>query len=278
LILEHHMAASRLGFSDLYTPLDRITSFNTSLRNGTLPELSFLANIILPLVKAYIDKNDFEVAKIVRKHSPLLDKRSFEDKGNNQSELIIVAEKAVDALLELWDNGKSPLCIDVVKSIKNSGLFGISENFEDVLNDSEPNEKVTALRESLNTPFTQLEQYASYVNGNTQFATHQGIKGLEFPRVVVIMGDEEAKGFLFSYEKLFGAKEKSETDIKNESEGRDTSIARTTRLFYVACTRARESLAVIAFTQNAESVKKTVIENGWFMQEEIQIVNLMKSK
>ena len=47
--------------------------------------------------------------------------------------------------------------------------------------------------------------------------------------------------YFFSYEKLFGVKLKTETDIKNEREGKDNSITRTTRLFYVACTRAQKS-------------------------------------
>lgn len=107
---------------------------------------------------------------------------------------------------------------------------------------------------------------------NTRFATHQGVKGLEFPRVMVIMDDAGSKGFLFSYEKLFGAKSKTDTDIKNELEGKDTTIMRTTRLFYVACTRAQKSLAIIAYTENPDVVKKTAIENKWFIEEEVVLL------
>jgi DNA helicase-2/ATP-dependent DNA helicase PcrA len=120
--------------------------------------------------------------------------------------------------------------------------------------------------------FDKLERYSAYVTDNTQFATHQGVKGLEFPRVMVIMDDTEAKGFLFSYEKLFGAKSKTETDIKNEHEGKDTGIMRTTRLFYVACTRAEKGLAVVAYTENKRAVKDTAISNGWFSKEEIELL------
>lgn len=54
--------------------------------------------------------------------------------------------------------------------------------------------------------FAQLIIYWDYVNDDSQFSIHQDIKGLEFDRVSVIMDDESAGGFLFSYEKLFGAK------------------------------------------------------------------------
>ena len=86
------------------------------------------------------------------------------------------------------------------------------------------------------------------------------------------MDDSEAKGFLFSYEKLFGVIPKTSTDLKNEQEGRDNSIARTTRLFYVACSRAEKSLAVIAYTGNKDLVQKTAIENGWFLNEEVIVL------
>ena len=104
------------------------------------------------------------------------------------------------------------------------------------------------------------------------FATHQGVKGLEFPRVMVIMDDAQARGFLFSYEKLFGAKAKTDTDIKNEREGKDTSLTRTARLFYVACTRAQESLAVVAYSEDIDSVKNTAMSNSWFTRDEIYIL------
>lgn len=89
---------------------------------------------------------------------------------------------------------------------------------------------------------------------------------------MVVLDDAEARGFLFSYEKLFGAKEQTDTDLKNEQEGKDTSNRRTARLFYVACTRAMESLAVVAYSENPELVKSTALRNGWFSEEEILIV------
>ena len=86
---------------------------------------------------------------------------------------------------------------------------------------------------------------------------------------MVIIDDSEAKGFMFSYDKLFGVKNLSETDINNMAEGKETSINRTQRLFYVTCTRAKKSLAVVMYTNNPEKVKEEVIQKGWFKEEEI---------
>lgn len=274
LILEHHMAASRFGFADLYMPLNNSGKFDTSLRDGSITELSILSKIVSPLVTAYQSGNDFEVAKIVRKNSPLLNKEAFASELGDQTKMLEKAETAVEALMHLWADDKIPSCLEVLKSIRDTGLFKVGSRVGELLTEFSQgeNEKVTALRNALSVPFYELEKYSSYVTDNTRFATHQGVKGLEFPRVMVIMDDAQARGFLFSYEKLFGAKAQSDTDVKNKREGKDTSIKRTARLFYVACTRAQKSLAVVAYTENMESVKDTALSNCWFSEDEIYML------
>lgn len=274
LILEHHMAASRFGFSELYMPLSNSKKFDTSLREGSIPELSILSKLVFPLLVAYQSGNDFEVAKIIRKNSPLLNKEVFITGLNNQVELLKKAEEAVELLMKLWNDGKVPTCLEVLKSIRDTGLFKVGNRVDEVLADysQDENEKITALRTALSAPFYELERYALYVSDNTRFATHQGVKGLEFPRVMVILDDAQARGFLFSYEKLFGVKAQSDTDEKNAHDGKDTSITRTARLFYVACTRAKKSLAIVAYTENEEMVRDTALANGWFLENEIYIV------
>ncbi|MCM1506337.1 MAG: AAA family ATPase [Ruminococcus flavefaciens] len=274
LILEHHMAASRFGFSNLYTPLNESGKFDTALRDGSIAELSILAKMVLPLVKAYQEKNDFEVAKIVRKYSPLLDKKTFAANIKSQAEMLQNADNATESLMKLWSDDKEPSCLDVLRSVRDTGLFEVSSRVDDLLTEqyAGENQKIIALRMALSASFSELESYSLYVTDNTCFATHQGVKGLEYPRVMVIMDDAQARGFLFSYEKLFGAKTESDTDLKNKREGKDTSITRMARLFYVACTRAQNSLAVVAYTEDVDSVKNTALSNNWFSEDEIIIL------
>lgn len=47
----------------------------------------------------------------------------------------------------------------------------------------------------MSVPFYEVERYALYISDNKRFAIHQGVKGLEFPRVMVILDDAQAKGF-----------------------------------------------------------------------------------
>jgi len=119
-------------------------------------------------------------------------------------------------------------------------------------------------RLALEAPFDQIERYDSYVRGVSQFDTHQGVKGLEFPRVMVVISDEEARGFMFVYEKLFATKAKSRTDLENEAAGKETTIDRTRRLFYVTCSRAEQSLAVVFYTTVPTLARDEMIKQEWF--------------
>ena len=61
----------------------------------------------------------------------------------------------------------------------------------------------------------------------------------------------------------------TDTDRRNQAEGKGSSVIRTMRLFYVTCTRAKQSLALIAYTDDVNAVKKTVLSNNWFFEDEI---------
>ena len=86
---------------------------------------------------------------------------------------------------------------------------------------------------------------------------------------MVILDDNEARGFMFSYEKLLGAKALTNTDHKNRLEGKDTSQDRTRRLLYVTCSRAQRSLAVIVYTKEADKVASYLSDVGWFEDYEV---------
>ena len=82
------------------------------------------------------------------------------------------------------------------------------------------------------------------------------------------MDDSEARGFRFSYEKLFGAKQES----NKKDPTKETSIDRTRRLFYVTCSRAEDSLALIAYTSQPEHVRNHILKEGWFEDNEIELI------
>ncbi|MDH5752888.1 MAG: ATP-dependent helicase, partial [Deltaproteobacteria bacterium] len=241
---------------------------------------------VLPLVEAMRKGDEFAAAAVIRRQSPLLDKKLLKSAGAEQPQMLRKAQESVDALMSLWRDGATPLLRDVLRLVSEHNLFELPENLrtiaarEDLEGEKQDDEDTTdkvdeviaAWEKCLEAPFSQMVAYAEYLADRSPFTTHQGVKGLEFPRVMVIIDDDEARGFLFSYDKLTGAKPKSSTDIKNEQEGKETSIDRTRRLFYVTCSRAEESLAIVAYSPEPEQVKTHVLEQGWFEENEIKVI------
>ena len=284
LTLEHHMAARRGGFDRFFEPLYRIGSFKTGLRDGTLNGVAFFAQQVLPLVQAMQSEDRFEVARVVKKYSPIVSPERLSESTTSLRK-IREAGSSVESMFSLWDDGADPVLLDVLKEIGHQGLFGIPDVFAPILfyadtqgEEGEPspadaeedrNLAVDAWREALSVPFSQFEAYVEYISDKSPFGTHQGIKGLQFPRVMVILDDNEARGFMFSYEKLLGAKALTNTDEKNRLEGKDTSVDRTRRLFYVTCSRAQRSLAVIVYTKEADKVASYMCRVGWFEDQEV---------
>jgi DNA helicase II / ATP-dependent DNA helicase PcrA len=281
-----------MGFIEMFGPLYQVDRFSTGLLDGTLPSLRFFTQLILPLVKAKQCGDEFKVARIVRQSSPYLSKESLKSNMDNQLINIKKARDSVNQLLSLWEKGNKPRFIDVLRNIAQTGLFTIPDSLipianrteeEQILAEKSVNEQseedddkdieLNASDKALLTSFMQIEPYEMYVSGKAKFGTHQGVKGREFPRVMVIIDDNEARGFMFSYEKLFGAKEPTQTDLKNEQEGKDNSFDRTRRLFYVTCSRAEKSLAIVAYTESPEKVKSFVLSKGWFEKDEVICIN-----
>jgi len=287
LILEHHMAARRMGFLEMFQALYQVEGLQTGLRDGSLSGLRLFSELVSPVLKARARGDEFAVAAIVRKASPLLGRAAFMAAGSDQRGQIKKAREAVDELMKLWSNDGNPLFRDVLKCIARSNLFEIPDALQPMAlrpdvaaevadgkaAEEDPADPVQMAWESfLDTPFIQIERYASYVSGQATFETHQGVKGREFPRVMVIMDDAEARGFLFNYEKLFAAKEKTKNDLDNERDGKETGIDRTRRLFYVTCSRAQKSLALVAYTSRADKLREYVLREGWLDENEIVVV------
>lgn len=274
LILEHYMAASRLNFLNLFLPLYKNKKIAQSVLDGSLPEAKIFSKIVFPMIDANRAGNKFEVAKIIKRYSSLLGKDTLQKADINQRHCLQIANEAKESLCRLFEGETMPTCIDVLKEIARTRIFNLSERMIRVVSDceSEQDAVVETLKQALSTSVNEMRNYCLYAEGKTAFSTHQGVKGLEYPRVMVIMDDAEAEGNLFSYEKLFGAKEMSDTDFDNGKQGKDNSISRTRRLFYVACTRAKDSLALVAYTQDKESVKQSVLDNKWFAESEVEFI------
>lgn len=280
LALEHMMSARRFGFEQFLEPLYAFEPMRTGLLDGTGRGIGFFTRELLPLAKALAANDRFAIAAAVRRTSPLLDRRVLAAAGEQQKEQLARAKEACDTLKALLEAAEPPTLRQVLRHVATTRLFEVPEILqpfvpEAVVGGEEEDDAKTengAWRRALEAPFSVIEKYDRYVRGVSPFDTHQGVKGLEFPRVMVVISDDEARGFLFSYGKLVGIKDKSKTDLDHEAAGEETSIDRTRRLFYVTCSRAEQSLAIVHYSDNPEGARTALLARGWFDESEIELV------
>lgn len=284
LALEHMMSARRFGFEQFFGSLYGYEPMRTGLLDGTGRGVGFFTREVLPLAMALAAGDRFAIAAAVRQTSPLLDRQRLALAGEQQHKELARAKEACDGLQALLFAENPPSLRSILRYVAETNLFEIPETLQpfvpeepagDAAGEPEDDENTEAgaWRRALNAPFPEIEKYDRYVRGVSQFDTHQGVKGREFARVMVVISDEEARGFLFSYDKLIGTKAKSKTDIENEAAGNDTTIARTRRLFYVTCSRAEESLAIVYYSADPDAARAALIECGWFSEDEIEILH-----
>jgi len=284
LTLEHHMAANRMGFGNFFNPLYQVDKLKQGLLQGNLASVNFFIKTILQLYKAHKANNRFEISNIVKRDSLIFDKRYIIDAVDKKA-VLDNAKKSVDKLLKLWENEGQPTLMDILLEVRASGIFTIPSDLsisidrtkslgkeEENEEDEDDGKLLLAWDVALNANFDEIIRYNEYISGSSNFGTHQGVKGLEFERVLVIIDDVESKGFMFSYDKMFGIKELTKGDNENIAEGIETGIDRTSRLFYVACSRAKNSLAIIAYTDKPEQLMSNLLELEWFSEDEIEIV------
>ena len=228
---------------------------------------------MLALVNAKQNNDRFAIARIAKTYSPRLTQEALRAANDTQEHLKQV-NASIDVLMELWKDGANPTLLQVLRCVAEHNLLDIPESLhgssleksaEAVASDGDEREdrqteRELAIQSFLNAPFSQIGPMMEYLSGDAHFDTHQGVKGLEFDRVMVIMDDAEARGFLFKYEDLFGGKAAGEKTVES-----------TKRLFYVTASRAKESLALVAYSSAPDRVQSFVLREEWFNADEVVV-------
>lgn len=264
LVLEHAMAANRSGFENFFLPLSQDSIIRDNLLQNSGINIPFLLEQFLPLINSIKNNNNFETMRTLEKYSPLMNNEiisnNFKDLKRNIKDLNVNEDISIETLLS--DINRKRL-LEIPDDIKN-GL-----NYDSKDNDYK--DKDSLWNKALKASLKELMQYNLYIKGKLGFDTHQGVKGLEFNRVMAILDDEESNGFLFKYNKLLGTESLSDTDRKNIESGKDNVLSRTARLFYVICSRAEESLAIVVYSNNPSTLKNNLISSEFFLEDEIEI-------
>jgi len=276
LILEHALASHRLGFESLWGIFSAkdsaIRSEIFDAESITSPTLTFLSEVLAPFANLARNGERSKANRFLQEPA-----RMATVFDGDSSTMPKRARGLYETLSATGLSGR-----EAVDAAIKSRLFQIPQLLEDasVVDESLPTEpgedsrqveRALAWSEALSRPLLELEALAEYALGLSSVDTQQGTKGLEFDSVLVVLDDGKAKGFLYRYGKLFEVEKLSARDEENLENANDNVLSRTLRLFYVACSRARTRLAVVMFTSDPATARKTAVEKGWFSPAEIAV-------
>lgn len=258
LVLEHRLASERNNFLNLYDAF-KSSKDTANAIDGVSKEHTFFKQIVIPLYEAWKEDNNFNLNRLLNTHS-----YRFEELKENNSDSFKILKgigKDFQKILEAFNDDVT--VGNICEIFLESNLFEVPPKLKNDFQEE------TGWNTAFEVKFIELVNFYKYINGISHIVTQQGSKGLEYNHVQVIIDDFSAKGRLFSYEKLFGVKEKSRTDMDNENKGKETTLNKTNRLFYVACSRAIKSLVLIIYTSDQQKVKDFFINNEFVSEEEI---------
>lgn len=289
LALEHRLAARRGGFADVYEALMLIDP-NSARPQGSgdnagptaVQVLLREAAALAACLEGQDEVDDFSVMELLHRYDRLPDPSA---ENTTQVQQLADLHEAVQEFAKRCSNLESTVR-DILTPIVRSRLFSVDDRLLRAFQDSTPppaeparpsdesaeDRKRRGWHSLFSTRWSEVDRYRTYLEGRSNLSTHQVVKGSEFEHVLVVMDDQEAEGNLFSYDKLFGAVPLSKNDLTNVANRKETSIDRTLRLLYVTCSRARESLALVVWSQNPAAAKAQIAAGNWFDVGEISDV------
>lgn len=292
LVIVHRMAANRLGFGNLYAAMNDKApqAFRDGFLDATAWPLRPFQSFVLPMVEAIEADDEFAAMTLLREYSPLLERDRFPKEG--VAKLLASLRAASYRLRDLMAPGSGATVHDVLSLLCDSQLTSLDpllrSYLADGITDAKPENQRAAQKEEareeedddggkeiaamtlyLACLASEFRGYREYIQEKSPFSTQQGIKGTEFGRILVILDDEESTHVQFSYDKYFGVVPPSKRDLQNIAEGKETTIDRTRRLFYVCCTRAQIDLVVVYFSQDPAEAERCVRASKIFQDTDI---------
>lgn len=275
LVIAHRMAASRLGFGDLYEAFHDKTSegMKDGFDDGSHWSIQPFLKFLMPLVLANGADDQFEVMNLLRRFAPSLQREYA--RANALPTILKDLDARVKALGKACGATSTVVAFEALKALRDGMMFRLDDRLLAAM--GEYNQAVppmdsgdaAALQKLLHAPMKQLWGYRKYIEEQSPFETHQGVKGAEFSRVLVVLDDEEGRHNQFSYGKLFGITPPSNTDQANLSQGNETTFDRTRRLLYVCCSRAEKDLAVVFFADDPAAAHAAISRFGIFPVDDI---------
>lgn len=231
LYLTHRLISKEYGF----TPLLLLYK-NTDRLLGDETTRDKLANHLFKiqeLISLYNQRRyNYVVKKISWKIRKLSDKKALKEKIEELNN----TTRTIEDLITIAD--------------KNS-LVRIDDKLtEFIQEDAEKYDKVKVLNRE------QVERVYNYVEGYSPYSTQHGVKGAEFDNVLVILDNGGWNKYNFKH-------------LLEDTADKEDIKKRTRKIFYVCCSRAKDSLVVFYHKPSAAVITKA---REWFGNDNVREV------
>ena len=274
LFLVRQMIARRMGFAALnrlFTGEFASTRAQDAFERGEHFLLQPLTSTIWPLVEGHRANDGRRIIDILRQQCP-----AFAVDGINASKsLRSMVDTSIDIVTELAARWEVATIGDILHFAAERQIFRVTDRLKANLSrdpraevyDAEQHglDKGDWLADTLFGMTTgEVAAYRSFIGKNTAFSTQHGVKGEEYPKVLVVYDDVEAGWHNYNFGKLLTP--------GLSGVGTDRQEARGRKLAYVSFSRALEDLRVLLFTTNPEAARAELIAKGLLTAQQIELV------
>jgi DNA helicase-2/ATP-dependent DNA helicase PcrA len=274
LFLVRQMIARRMGFAALnrlFSGQFASTRAQDAFERGEHFLLLPLTSTIWPLVEAHGAGDSRRIIDILRQQSP-----AFAVDGINASKsLRVMVDTSKDIVASLAARWETATIGDLLRFAAEKQIVQVGERLQANLvrdpraevYDAEQHglDKGDWLADALFEMTTsEIAAYTAFIGENNAFSTQHGVKGEEYPKVLVVYDDVEAGWHNYSFGKLLTPGISGGGTDKQEARGR--------KLAYVSFSRALEDLRVLFFTTNPEAARAELIAKGLLTADQIELV------
>lgn len=275
LFLARQMIARRLGFTHLnrlFTGPYASATAQEDYESGEHFLLKPIVNAVWPLIEANRKGDQRLIVDLLRTVGPAFDVRG-KNRDRSLKEMVDYSKQVVAELDDIWTHGKLR---DVYEYCREKELVRLSvrltehlarapreEEYDEEAHGSEKGDWLCD--EYFEMRAVELEPYCDFVLKNTAFSTQHGVKGEEYPDVLVVFDDIEAAWSNYSFSKL----------LTPNTSGAPTEgqLRRSKRLAYVCFSRAKENLRILLYTTNSTAARKELLQQGLFAESDVATIS-----
>jgi DNA helicase-2/ATP-dependent DNA helicase PcrA len=277
LYLVRQMIARRLGFPNLHCLFTGVYSSTRSQDDYEKGEHYLLKPFRASLERlVHSHARDDHRLKIdtLRDAAPAYHPKGI-NAGRSLKAMLQKADTDVSELAKLW---AAATVGDVLRFAQKNGLSPISERLGKALG-REPRKEAYdedlysedkgdwLADEFLRMPVGEIDRYCDFLSDNTMFSTQHGVKGEQYPCVLVVFDDVGSAWTNYSFTKTLTPK----TEGKDPTERQQRL---SNNLAYVCFSRAETELRIVMYTTNPEKAKTELVERKLLSEPQIEILLL----